>query len=241
MKVKRNVPRLRLQPGMTLGRNYFVVEFLGSGWEGEVYKVEERDTGILRAAKIFYDRPGLRRDQIRRYARKLYKLRHCSIVTQYHHRDVARVAGSALPILVSDFVEGQLLEQYVLRLPKKRLPAGDALHLLHSLAMGVEQIHVAGEYHADIHASNIMVKRRGVGFDVHLIDFFDLGRATKERVQNDVYQLILLFSDLLGDRTVYWKLPEEIRSLMRGRRYDLIAASYRTAGQLRVAIETLEW
>jgi len=52
MKVTRNVPRLRLQPGMTLGRNYYVVEFLGSGWEGEVFKVEERDTGILRATRF---------------------------------------------------------------------------------------------------------------------------------------------------------------------------------------------
>ena len=84
MKVKRNEPRMNLQPGMTLGRNYFVVDFLGSGWEGEVYKVEERDTGILRAAKIFYERPGLRKDQIRRYARKLYKLRKCTIITHFN-------------------------------------------------------------------------------------------------------------------------------------------------------------
>ena len=241
MKVKRDVPRLNLQPGMTLGRNYFVVEFLGSGWEGEVYKVEERDTGILRAAKIFYDRPGLRRDQIRRYARKLYKLRQCSIVTQYHHRDVARVAGQTLPILVSDFVEGQLLEQYLRRLPRKRLPAYEALHLLHSLALGVEQIHVLGEYHADIHASNIMVRRRGIGFNVHLIDFFDLGRATKERVQNDVYQMILLLHQLLGGNEMYWKVPQGMRTLIRGRRYDLITQRYKTAGQLRVALENLEW
>jgi serine/threonine protein kinase len=241
MKVKRNVPRLNLHPGMTLGRNYFVVDFLGSGWEGEVYKVEERDTGILRAAKIFYDRPGLRRDQIRRYARKLYKLRQCAIVTQYHHRDVARVAGQTLPILVSDFVEGQLLEHYLRRLPHHRLPAYEALHLLHSLALGVEHIHVLGEYHADIHASNIMVRRRGIGFDLHLIDFFDLGRATRERIQNDVYQMILLFHQLLGGNEMYWKVPQGMRTLIRGRRYDLITQRYRTAGQLRVALENLEW
>jgi len=240
-KLKRNVPRLNLQPGTTLGRNYFVSEFLGSGWEGEVYKVEERDTGILRAAKIFYDRPTLRRDQIRRYAQKLYKLRHCPIVTLYHHRDVARVAGTSLPILVSDYVEGQLLANYLKKMPGRRLPAGEALKLLHALAHGVEQIHDLGEYHADIHESNIMVKRRGVGFDVHLIDFFDLGRATRERLQNDVYQLILLFSYLLGGKVMYGKLPAGIRGLIRGRRYDLITSSYRTAGQLTAAIENLEW
>lgn len=241
MKVKRNVSRLKLHPGMTLGRNYFVVEFLGSGWEGEVYKVEERDTGILRAAKIFYDRPALHRDQIRRYARKLYKLRHCRVVTLYHHRDVARVAGRSLPILVSDYVEGQLLEQYLRGTAKRRMPVGEALQLLHALAVGVEQIHALGEYHADIHESNIMVKRRGIGFDIHLIDFFDLGRATRDRLKADVYQMILLFGYLVGGKEAYPKLPAEIRRLMRGGRYSLIASSYRTAGQLRVAIENLEW
>lgn len=33
--------------GRTLGSNYEIVEFLGSGWEGEVYKVVENRTGIM--------------------------------------------------------------------------------------------------------------------------------------------------------------------------------------------------
>jgi len=241
MKRVRNVPRLGLEPGMTLGRNYFIVDFLGSGWEGEVYKVEERDTGIPRAAKIFYNRPGLRKDQVRRYARKLYKLRNCSIVTPYHHRDVARVGGASRPILVSDLIEGEGLSGYVKRLPRKRMPVFEALQLLHSLAMGMEQIHLLGEYHADIHSENIMIKRRGLGFEVSLIDFFDLGRATRERIQNDVYQMIHLFYHLLGGASMYWKIPQSARSLIRGRRYDLIAQRYRNAGQLRIAMENLEW
>ena len=64
-----------LRPGLTLGRNYYIVEFLGKGWEGEVYKVAERNTGIPRAAKLFYDRAKIRKNQLTRYARKLYKLR----------------------------------------------------------------------------------------------------------------------------------------------------------------------
>jgi tRNA A-37 threonylcarbamoyl transferase component Bud32 len=241
MKAKRNVPQLDLRPGMTLGRNYFVVSFLGGGWEGEVYKVEERDTGILRAAKIFYDRPGLRKDQIRRYARKLNKLRNCPIITPYHHRDVARVGSRSVPILVSDYVEGELLSSYLARQPRHLLPTFEALHLLHALALGVEQIHVAGEYHADIHEGNIMVIRRGLGFDVHLIDFFDLGRPTRERMQNDVYQMIQLFYEVIGGARTYGRASRTIRGLVLGRRYDLISRRYKSAGQLRVALENLEW
>ena len=241
MGKREQTSELDLRPGMTLGRNYFAVEFLGSGWEGEVWKVEERATGIPRAAKIFYDRPGLRKGQIRRYAQKIYRLRSCPIVTQYHHRDVARVGGGPVEILVSDFVQGEVLSRYVQRQPGRRLPVYEALHLLHSLALGIEQIHVHGEYHADVHTGNILMKRRGLAFELHLIDFFDLGPSSREKIQNDVYQMILLLHEVLGGQAIYAKLPPPVRRLIRGRRYDLIRESYRSGGQLRVALENLEW
>ncbi|UCD64722.1 MAG: serine/threonine protein kinase, partial [Candidatus Zixiibacteriota bacterium] len=159
-------PVFDLAAGRTLGRNYFVIEFMGSGWEGEVYKVEERRTGIVRAAKIFYNKKGMRRAPMLRYARKLHKLRSCPIIIQYHHRDVATIKGEQVDILVSDFVEGEMLSSYILRQKKKRLPDFEALHLLYALARGVEQIHYRGEYHGDIHTDNIMMRRRGLGFEV---------------------------------------------------------------------------
>jgi hypothetical protein len=45
-----------LEPGQKLGTSYRVEEFLGAGWEGEVYRVVEVPTGISRAAKLFYPR-----------------------------------------------------------------------------------------------------------------------------------------------------------------------------------------
>jgi tRNA A-37 threonylcarbamoyl transferase component Bud32 len=239
--MKRTRPYYDLRPGLTLGRNYFVVDFLGSGWEGEVYKVEERDTGILRTAKIYYDRPGLSKFQIRRYARKLNKLRSCSIVTQYHHRDVARIAGRSVPILVSDLIEGEGLKTFLARQPKKRLSPFEALHLLYALTRGIEQVHYLGEYHADLHANNILVRRRGLSFEVHLIDFFDLGRATREKIQNDVCQLLMLFYEVIGGADVYRRMGPSIRRVVLGRRYDLIVKRYKDAGQLRAALENLDW
>jgi tRNA A-37 threonylcarbamoyl transferase component Bud32 len=230
-----------LRPGLTLGRNYYVVEFLGGGWEGEVYKVEERQTGIPRAAKIFYDRRRPKPIQLKRYVRKLYKLRSCPIVTQYHHRDIARVGGRSVEILVSDFVDGQMLSSFLAAQKGKRLTSFEALHLLFALAAGVEQVHHLGEYHGDIHSENIMVNRRGLGFEVHLLDFFDLGRSTREKIQQDVFDLISVLYEVIGGAEGYRRANPEIRGLVKGRRHSLIGREFKTAGELRLALENLEW
>jgi serine/threonine protein kinase len=236
-----SISHFNLRPGLTLGRNYYVVEFLGSGWEGEVYKVEERRTGILRAAKIFYDHSRLKPTQLRRYTHKLHKLRGCPIITQYHHRDVVRVSGRQVEILVSDFAEGALLSTYLKQQPGKRLVPFEALHLIHSLAHGVEQIHSLGEYHGDIHTENILVLKRGLGFQAHLIDFLDLGRSTHEKIQIDVFDLIGVLYELVGGAPGYKRSGRGIRKLVMGRKHSLISKKFRTAGQLRLAIENLEW
>jgi serine/threonine protein kinase len=235
------VQREALKAGLTLGRNYYVVEFLGSGWEGEVYKVEERRSGVLRAAKVFYADRTLTTRRLQRYIQKLYKLRNCQIVTQYHHRDIARVGREQVEILVSDFMQGEVLSSFLERQPRKRLSSFEALHLLHALAAGVEQIHHLGEYHGDIHTGNILVSRRGLGFEVHLLDFFDLGRSTQEKIQVDVYDLLTVLYEAIGGADGYRRCSSVIRQIVLGRRHSLVRRRYRTAGQLRVALENLEW
>jgi tRNA A-37 threonylcarbamoyl transferase component Bud32 len=230
-----------LPPGRTLGPNYHVIEFLGGGWEGEVYKVQESRTGIIRAAKLFYHRDGVREAPLLRYAKKLYKLRSCPIVIQYHHRDVARIKGKKVDFLVSDLADGEMLSSYLGRQRKRRLPSFEALHLLYSISLGIEQIHFLGEYHGDIHSDNIMVKRKGLGFKTRLIDFFDLGRSNREKIQEDVYDLIALLYETIGGVDGYRHCGREIRQIVMGRKRSLIRQRFKTAGDLRLALENLDW
>jgi serine/threonine protein kinase len=230
-----------LPPGRSLGPHYEVIEFLGGGWEGEVYKVEERRTGIIRAAKLFYDRKDVREAPLLRYARKLYKLRNCPIVIQYHHRGLAKVHGRQIDFLVSDFVDGEMLSTFLNRQKRKRLPTFEALHLLYDLALGVEQIHYLGEYHGDIHSDNIMVKRQGLGFEVRLLDLFDLGRPNKEKILRDVIFMIDVLWEMIGGAQGYRQAGPEIKSIVKGRKHSLIARQFANAGHLRVALENLDW
>jgi hypothetical protein len=47
----RHVRRFEFQPGRKIAGKYEIERMLGSGWEGEVYAISERTTGIRRAAK----------------------------------------------------------------------------------------------------------------------------------------------------------------------------------------------
>jgi len=230
-----------LEPGRTLGAHYTVVESLGSGWEGEVYKVQERRTGIIRAAKLFYHRSGLKGKPLLRYARKLYKLRSCPIVIQYHHRDTATIRGQRIDFLVSDFVDGEVLSVFLKHQRKGRLSSFEGLHLLYALSLGIEQIHFQGEYHGDIHQDNIMVKRKGLGFEVHLLDFFDLGRSTKDKIQYDVYDLITILFETVGGAKGYRQAGDEIRQIIMGRKHSLISKKFKNAGHLRLHLENMDW
>ncbi|NNM00187.1 MAG: serine/threonine protein kinase, partial [Gammaproteobacteria bacterium] len=103
--------RFNLQPGDVLAGRYLVEARLGGGWEGEVYKIIESGTGIERAAKLFFPQRNPRNGTARRYAMKLHKLRHCSILIQYVTQEVIELNGQRITMLVSEYVEGELLSQ----------------------------------------------------------------------------------------------------------------------------------
>ena len=235
------IDRFDINPGRVLARKYEVIRPLGRGWEGEVSLVCEHRTGIERAVKLFYPQrnPG---DKIARfYARKLHKLRHCPIAIQYHTRESMTYCKQPITLLVSDFVEGELLSEFLARQRGKRLPPFQALHLLHALASGIECIHKMKEYHGDLHSENIMVQRFGLGFDLKLLDFFHCGLPRPENIRDDVVDLVKLLYEAIGGRKHYSKQPPEIKAVCCGLKRSLILKKFRTAGQLREYLENMEW
>jgi serine/threonine protein kinase len=240
----RRTPRIEafeLAPGRILAGKYRVENLLGSGWEGEVYRVTELRTDVHRAAKLFYPHRNVRERAVRFYARKLDRLRHSSIVIQYHHLESLRFRGEQVSCLISDLVEGQILERFVASQPRRRLQPFEALHLLHALVVGLEEIHRRREYHGDVHDRNVVVKRRGIRFDVKAVDFHHWGRPDRSQIQEDVIQAVQLLYDAVGGRRHYASQPDEIKRICLGLRRDLITRKFPTAGHLRHHLETFDW
>lgn len=231
----------RLHPGRVLASKYRVEQFLGSGYEGEVYRVVEDRTGAERAAKIFYPERNAKDAAVRFYAGKLERLRGCSILTQFHHTESIRVRGERATMLISELVEGTLLKNFVKERKGRRLPEFEALVLLHAMASGLAEVHEEGEYHGDLHSGNVMIERVGVGFDCKLIDFQNLGRATKWMIAVDVIDLVRLFYDALGGKKTYAGHSAPVKHVCCGLRKTLIEKRFPTATALTEHLETFDW
>lgn len=237
----RSIRAFELEPGRVLADKYEVRSLLGTGWEGEVYLIREVLTGIERAAKLFFPQRNPRNRTARQYAKKLHRLRHCRILIQYLTQDVVSIGDQRITLLISEFVEGDVLGQMLQRQPGHRLPECEALHLLHALATGMADIHQAREYHGDLHAGNVFVRRYGIGYQVKLIDLFHRSAPKRENIQDDVCDLVRIFYDSLGGARHYARLSPEVKAICCGLKRTLILKKFRTAGQLRDYLENIRW
>ncbi|MCH8157690.1 MAG: protein kinase [Nitrospinae bacterium] len=224
-----------------IGKKYRVVSRLGAGWEGEVYKVYEIHTGIERAAKLFFPQRNIRDKTAKIYAQKLHKLRHCPLLIQYHTQEKMVFRKTPVTVLISEYVEGILLSDFLDHLPGKRLDPFKALHLLHTLTRGIEEIHLLREYHGDLHTDNIIVNKFGLNFELKFLDLFHWGAFRQENVKEDICGLIRLFYDTLGGARHYAKQPAVVKNICCGLKQNLILKKFKSASRLREHIETLEW
>jgi len=234
---RKTLPHPMLKPGRVIGRKYVVEAFLGSGIEGEVYRVIESRTGITRAAKVFFPTRNGKEKISTWHARKLDKLRHCAAVLQYFHVETVLAHGLALTCLISEFLDGSPLDAFLKTQPGKHLTAFEALHLIYSICCGLEAIHDRREYHGDLHSLNIFVKRRGIFFDVKFIDFYYRGRSSLSERQDDLLDVIYLLYEVVGGRARYAKQPPEIKNICLGLRRGLVLKKFPNIAALRRHLE----
>lgn len=240
-RASSKVKRFDFPPGRTVAGKYQIERPLGSGWEGEVYVIVERATGIRRAAKFYYPHRDPMGKAAIAYARKLDALRHCPILMQYHHQEITYVKRRKVIVVISELVEGQKLSEFLRDQPDKQLTTFEALHVLYGLARGIAPIHSRGEYHGDIHDDNIMIRRQGIGFEVKLVDFFDLGKPTRSKIHKDVLNLIQVFQTIVGGREHYAAQPKVVKDIIRGGKDSLVLKRFQSAGDIQAHLESLTW
>ena len=153
---------------------YEIVELLGAGTMGEVYRA--RDTTLNRdvALKVLPPLLALDPDRVARFEREaqvLAALNHPGIATIYGIEESGDVKA-----LVLELVDGPTLADRIARGP---LPLEDALAVARQIAEALEAAHDKGIIHRDLKPANIKLADGDVGrpFQGRLVKVLDFGLA----------------------------------------------------------------
>jgi serine/threonine protein kinase len=149
-----------------------IVDELGRGGMGVVYKARRADSGQLVALKMIRDGAlagPQQRGRFRIEAEAVARMRHANIV---RIDEVGEHAG--LPYLVMELVEGDGLDKHLASQPWR---SADAAGLVRTLALAVQHAHERKIIHRDLKPANIvLLTADGVGQPVPKITDFGLAK-----------------------------------------------------------------
>jgi serine/threonine-protein kinase len=143
---------------------YRILDQLGAGGMGVVYKAEHRMMGRVVALKVLAPHLTARSDAVERFRREVKaaaQLAHANIVTA-HDADEA----GGLHFLVMEYVDGISLDRLIAR--KGPLPVPMACHFARQAALGLQHAAEKGMIHRDIKPQNLVVTRKG---QLKILDF----------------------------------------------------------------------
>ena len=200
----------RLQAGSAFGSRYRIMQKLGEGGMGIVYKAWDEELSIPVALKLV--RPEAMKDpeaalqMERRFKRELVLAR------QVTHKHVVRIHDlgelDTFKYFTMPFIEGRDLGATLNR--EGKLPVARALHIARQVATGLAAAHEVGIIHRDLKPENVMLEAD----DTAVIMDFGLARS-------DDGANLTMTGAVMG--TLAYMAPEQARGAALDQRADIYA------------------
>jgi tetratricopeptide (TPR) repeat protein/predicted Ser/Thr protein kinase len=146
-----------LAAGAVLGQRYEILQVLGRGGMGAVYKARDREVDRIVALKVI--RPDLAGNSamLERFKQELV-LSH-----QVTHKNVVRIydlgEAEGVKFITMEYIEGRDLRSIILE--KKSFPPGEAVEIMLQVCRALEAVHAVGVIHRDLKPQNIMRDKQG--------------------------------------------------------------------------------
>jgi len=150
-------PVRELTTGSTFAGRYQVIEELGHGGMGRVYKVQDTKIGEKIALKLIRPEAGLDKKSLERFSNELKlarKIRHKNVCQMF---DLGEDQGTRY--ITMEYVHGEDLKQLIRKVG--RLSPGQAVGITRQVCEGLEEAHKLGVVHRDLKPQNIMVDEDG--------------------------------------------------------------------------------
>jgi serine/threonine protein kinase/lipopolysaccharide biosynthesis regulator YciM len=150
-------PVRELTTGSTFAGRYQVIEELGHGGMGRVYKVQDTKIGEKIALKLIRPEAGLDKRSLDRFSNELKlarKIRHKNVCQMF---DLGEDQGTRY--ITMEYVHGEDLKQLIRKVG--RLSPGQAVGIARQVCEGLEEAHKLGIVHRDLKPQNIMVDEDG--------------------------------------------------------------------------------
>jgi serine/threonine protein kinase len=159
--------------GTLFAERYEIIEELGKGGMGNVYRVEDKKTKEEVALKLI--KPEIASDEktIDRFRHELTtarKIRHKNVCGMY---DLGEHKGTHY--ITMEYVPGEDLKSFIRR--SKRLSIPNVLSIAQQVCEGLEEAHRLGVVHRDLKPSNIMIDKEG---NARVMDF-GIARSMKAK------------------------------------------------------------
>ncbi len=175
--------------------NYKIVEVIGEGGMGVVYKAIDLKLERYVAIKILNtSKPPNPQfiERFKREARNQAKLNHTNIIPVYGFTDAENTLG-----IVMEYIEGETLEEIIRR--EGRLDLKFSLDVMRQILNGIAFAHQKGFIHRDLKPSNIIISNEGIA------KIMDFGISKSINETKDITKA----GTKIG--TIFYMSPEQIR------------------------------
>jgi eukaryotic-like serine/threonine-protein kinase len=222
----------QLQAGDVLGGRFEILDLLGEGGMGTVYKALDREVEHVVALKLIRPEMAVHPAILARFKQELLTARQVTHKNVIRIHDLSEVDG--VKFITMEFVEGCDLRK--LLLDKGNLTPEEVVEIIRQVCLALEAAHSAGVIHRDLKPQNIMQDKQGrilvmdfglarslasdgmtqTGALLGTIEYMSPEQAMGKQLdaRSDLFTVGLIFYELLTSRMPY-KADTAMASLLR--------------------------